>query len=534
VDAPTPPKGEGIEFTVRALDAATGEPIPGVSIELTRAAAGGDRRTWRYKAQTDPGGKVTFTDVFADRYAIAAKLEGRILVAGSLQNISFPPGGKATPVIFRMHKSSIIEGIVEDRDRVPVPNSRVELLEERWSAGVRTLARVKTSEPTNAEGKFVIGEIMPGSYFLRARILPIAVRDQLKESDKAADPRDQHVAYVNTMYPAAPFLETAQPLLVYEGAKQQGVRIEIQKSKYYAVRGQVLNLNPEVRGPGLIFIRTVSFDSRFPFIADSPYDEAVPTEIRADGTFVYETGLPPGQYWAGYTPGGQGNRFGGTDFRVSDRDVDLKTELWKGFPFEGKVVDEEGKPASIDGTLRTFWDRRSIRSDQLITDRDGKFNRPLYSDGKFRLDLGGGSYAIKKIEKDGRTFDGPEFDVIAQGGPAVITVTKTGASIDGTVELHNSTKAYPRGMVTLSLDPLNPLDNPRRKRLDGIDSFKFEHLEAGRYRLCAWVEEGTEINRVLGNPNYDKRLATLCQSVEVKIDDAKTAKLKQISAFEIQ
>src|SRR5262249_29704338 len=151
----------------------------------------------------------------------------------------------------------------------------------------------------------------------------------------------------------------------------------------------------------------------------------------------------------------------------------------------------------------------------------------LYADGVFRLDLDG-NVAITKIDIGGRIFEGPEFEVTAQGGPVVITVTRKGATISGNVELHSTTKAYPRGIVTLSLDPLNPLDNPVRHRLDATDAFKIEHLPAGRYRVCAWVEEGTEINRVLNNPSYDRQLGTLCQSVDVRLDDAKTAKVKQM------
>ena len=149
----------------------------------------------------------------------------------------------------------------------------------------------------------------------------------------------------------------------------------------------------------------------------------------------------------------------------------------------------------------------------------------------FRLDLDG-NVAIKKIEKDGRVFEGAEFEVTPAGGPAVITVTRGGATISGTVDLHATTRTYPRGMVTLSLDPLNPLDNPLRQRLNGTDTFKFEHLPAGRYRVCAWVEEGTEINRVLNNPTQDRQLVTRCQSVEVRLDDAKTTKVKQLSTLE--
>jgi len=52
-------------------------------------------------------------------------------------------------------------------------------------------------------------------------------------------------------------------------------------------------------------------------------------------------------------------------------------------------------------------------------------------------------------------------------------------------------EAYPRGAVTALPDPAQPTDTPKRTRLDGINTFKFEHLEPGAYRVCAWLEEGT-------------------------------------------
>jgi hypothetical protein len=185
-------------------------------------------------------------------------------------------------------------------------------------------------------------------------------------------------------------------------------------------------------------------------------------------------------------------------------------------------------------TLRTY-DQGAIRAAGLFpASKDGRFDQPLYVSGTSRIEIPDHPFAIQKIERDGRTYDGAEFEMTRGGGPATITITRKGATISGTVALHETVKAFPRGMATLSLDPPNPLDNPKRKRLDGTTTFAFEHLEAGRYRLCAWAEEGTEINRVLGNPYYDQRLAALCKSVEVKIDDTKTADLKQISALEIQ
>jgi hypothetical protein len=95
-------------------------------------------------------------------------------------------------------------------------------------------------------------------------------------------------------------------------------------------------------------------------------------------------------------------------------------------------------------------------------------------------------------------------------------------------------KDYPRGMVTALPDPAEPTDMVKRTRLDGINTFKFEHLEPGGYRLCAWLEEGTEVNQVMGNPAYEKKVAPHCEHVDLKADETKSANLKQFSALEIR
>jgi len=531
---PRPLKGQGVDLAVSALDAATGDAIPGVQIELHRLRTATDPREWSYASTTDAQGKSVISNIVAERYSISATLSGRIPVSGSEQILALAPSAKPKAVVLRMARSAQIQGVVEDGDHNPLAHARVELLEERWTAGQRTLARIRTAEPTGPTGRFSFEDLLTGSYYLRARPDPSVIAQQLRDTSSLPDAEARHVAFVNTMYPGSPFLEGASPIILSAASNQQDVRIQVQKSRYYAVRGHVDNLSPAVANPGLIFIRTVAFDSRFPFIVDEPYDEPVPVRIARDGTFAYETGLPPGQYWAGYTPGGQDNLFGGADLRVIDKDVELKPELWKGFPLAGRIVYDDGTPAgNLQATLRTFWSHRSVRTDDFTTDAQGAFNRSLYSDGTFRIEFQGGINVLK-IDKDSRTSPGPEFEVTRDGGPLLITVTRQGASISGSVKLRDSSQGYPRGVVTLAIDPADPLDVPLRKRLNAPNNFTFEHLEAGRYRLCAWEEEGTEINRVLGNPAYDSRLANLCESVEVKVGEAASVVLKQIRAADMQ
>ena len=95
-------------------------------------------------------------------------------------------------------------------------------------------------------------------------------------------------------------------------------------------------------------------------------------------------------------------------------------------------------------------------------------------------------------------------------------------------------KDYPRGVVTALPDPSQPTDVVKRTRLDGTNTFKFEHLEPGGYRVCAWLEEGTAVNQVMGNPAFEQKVSTRCEHVDVMADETRSASLKQFSALEIR
>ena len=60
------------------------------------------------------------------------------------------------------------------------------------------------------------------------------------------------------------------------------------------------------------------------------------------------------------------------------------------------------------------------------------------------------------------------------------------------------------------------------------------YLEAGRYRVCAWLEEGAEINRVLGNPRFEQRLSAACKTVDLDKDTRQQIDLKQLSAADFK
>ena len=153
--------------------------------------------------------------------------------------------------------------------------------------------------------------------------------------------------------------------------------------------------------------------------------------------------------------------------------------------------------------------------------------------GTYRVEFPGFA-VVRKVQIDGRTFPGGEFELSTLSGPAVITLARSGASIQGSVDLHERGRGYPRGVITVTPMPQHPTDLPKRKYLSGNASFVIDHLEAGRYRVCAWLEEGAEVNALLGNPHYEQKLSALCEVVPVSTDEHKEVRLKQFSAVDIR
>jgi len=536
VEPPLPVAGEGVPLSFLVLDAAKGDPIPNVSIELRSPVRAVDNKPtyWSYQLQTNGAGKVAVADVTPGPYQLVVKKEGRVLVSGSVLNMTLQPKDKPPLVIFRMFLSSRVTGTVENREHKPIPDVRVELLREAWQASMRVLELSQNPVQTDAEGSYVFDGVLPGTYYLRARPSPALIQTQLMDSDRGADPEQRHTAYVNTLYPATPFLESATPLHVYDGVDQQGARIEVQRDRYYPVRGHLENVSPEQTQLGLLFFRSVSFDSRFQFIWNQAYDGTIQVEVKPDHTFTYEPGLPPGPYWAGFVPADKVR--GGADFRVADRPIDdMRIELTPALQFFGKVVDEDGQPVSqMLAHVATFASRRALYQRDFGIAKDGAFNTSGLTPALYRLDLQGAPVVIRKIERDGHTYRGGNFELTTTGAEAVITVSRKGAVVAGTVEMLRIAQDYPRGMVTALPDPAQPTDMVKRTRLDGTNTFKFEHLEPGAYRLCAWLEEGTEVNQVMGNPAYEQKIAPRCERVDVKADETRSASLKQFSALEIR
>src|SRR4030095_8758811 len=141
---------------------------------------------------------------------------------------------------------------------------------------------------------------------------------------------------------------------------------------------------------------------------------------------------------------------------------------------------------------------------------------------------------VRKVEINNQVFNGGQFELTPLDPVAVITLGRAGAAIQGTIDLLDQAKSYPRGMVTIAPQPLRPTDTPKRKYLEGGTTFAVDHLEAGRYRICAWLEEGSDVDRFLGNPQYEQKFGVSCETVNLAADERRAVQLKQITVADFK
>ena len=527
VDPPVPRPGEGIDFVARVIDAVTGKGLGDVQLELTRIATPADRRLWTHMRTTDALGNTTLTNLNADSYAIKLTLPGYMLSRNAVRTINFTAGSKPAPMTVRMWRASSVDGVVQDAERNPVSGAAVDLLEELWIGGLRTLSVSQPPVITDAAGKFAFPAVMPGTYHLRATPGRGMVQGQLRGS-----PAGKQEAFVDTLYPGVLYTEQSAPVKFDAGVNLYNMRIEMQKAPYYSFSGRVSGIPLDVQNSGLVLIRRAAFDSPFPFTWENPYAGNLSVQIAADRTFSAPS-VPPGPYWAGYTPAGPVR--GGTQFLVADRNLeDVHIEVAPGITITGKIVFEDGSTPNIRvGSMSVFLPNVGVyvRSFQVMP--NGDFTVSGLPAGPYRVEFSG-PVVVRKVEINKRIFNGGEFELTPLDPAAVVTLSRAGAALQANIELLEQAKSYPRGMVTVAPQPLRPTDTPKRRYLEGGTTFAVDHLEAGRYRVCAWLEEGSDVDRFLANPNYEQKLGGSCETVNLAADERRSVQLKQMTVADFK
>jgi hypothetical protein len=207
-DAPAEAAGAGRIAGV--VTAASGQPLPGVSVNLSGRTAGNVRGT-----VTDTLGQFAFDGLAPDDYTLSARRAAFAeVVHGQAQPGSGRPG---TPIALaegqhridlelRMPKGGVITGVVVDEFSYPAPRTAVRAFRSVYRDGVPRLVQAGTAE-SDDRGIYRIFDLQPGDYVVVATPRPPAperaVLVQRMEAEMVAVERQAEAAMASGADPAA-------------------------------------------------------------------------------------------------------------------------------------------------------------------------------------------------------------------------------------------------------------------------------------------------------------------------------------------
>lgn len=219
----------------QVVDAATGRGLPRVTLELQGGEPAGSAGE-----MTDDDGRFEFRGLPPGRYSIAAEKTAyeRLRVpeyqrGRRAQFLELTAGGRIEALTIALHRASAITGRVVDWFGEPATNVRVSVRTFPVVGGTARRQPGQSDSMTNDIGEFRIAPIPPGRYLLtaEARVEPFFRRGQQVERS----------GFV--VWPQAPSLDSAQPLVVERGQDVRDLELQLFPTKPARVSGVILGLD---------------------------------------------------------------------------------------------------------------------------------------------------------------------------------------------------------------------------------------------------------------------------------------------------
>jgi uncharacterized protein (DUF2141 family) len=441
------PAPERSAITGRVVSASTGSPLKKVSVWLERF----DRSGALPPATTDAEGRFTLDAVEPGSYVLLARRAAYLdqgygastpLVVGP--PLALKPGETLRDIVVKLTPQSLVYGNVVDEDGDLVPGAQVEILRRR---------AVQGNAESQDDGSFVIGNLSPGRYAVRAKLDAGALSD-------------------------------AASVEVAAGAEVRGITLRLRKARVYSVRGRVVPAQ----------------------IVSLMIDESRSFSTGSDGRFEF-TGLRPGAYEI-RTNSASSPLVGRAEVVVTDGDLD-------------DLVIRLGEGAAIHGLVKgAARGRVSLGDEAADIKPDGSFELDRLLPAVHALDVSGlpeGSY-VKAVNFASRAIDDWKLDLTTGiGGELLILVSPDGAEISGVVPNAPGAlvQVWPAGT-----------DSARSVRADAAGAFRVHSLAPGDYRLAAFQDLDDDLAR---DPQFRAQFENAAAKVKVEEKGRERIELNLIS-----
>lgn len=509
-----------------AVTSTTGESLEGAAVVLMHPRL--DDPTNKEEPATifaGAGGRYRFDDLEPGIYLLMATHPGYVVAVSGSEGM---PDGKGRAILLApgahedlnisLKPLASISGRVLDREGNGLEGFAVTAEHPRYVRGVRATT-ARASVVTNDLGDYLMEDLAPGRYYIRARRAAPAYGQA--SPVRAIKPGERDLRLGNTFYPNADDVNGATAIVIEAGRTVDGIDIRMLEHEFFSVSGRIVGEDPDMANSHVL---TSSAEHSGPAGASAP--------IQEDGSFVMY-GVPAGPasvvYWHQSTSADGSRTWGSTPIDVHESldnvIVDIRVQDING------SMRVEGEP-ELDEIAAAALKRAPVRLRAV----DGADNRSTVagSDGGFTLsDVPRGRYIVGVDN----LYGGPYLKELRLAGQSILdaVVDFTGGFPDGTMEVVISTDGgilsgrvqtkdgeTPQFATITLLPASRKFGHARLYPTADADASGFEvkGIAPGRYEVFAWerIEDTAHWNEDFMRP-------FLTRGKVVVIEEGKTENL---------
>ncbi len=495
----------------RAVVAETGEPLAGVTVELSARLHG---TRFGQSARSAADGGFAFEGLAAGEYALFARKAGYLPVAGFPLPVAVAAGPSREEVTLRFHRHAVLAGVVAGADGAPVIGAEVVAYRYRWVEGRRSLARAASAVADDL-GRYRLFGLSAGTYLLAA----LAPRRDWQEGEL-----DRGGV---TYYPSGAEAAEAARLRLRWGQEMTDVSITLRPQAVYGLSGFITDSGSGGPCRGCL-VRVERLEEG---LASGAFQQSRPT--RPDGSYR-ASGLTPGTYriTAEEPAPPDGHYVAACTVIVGNRDLaGVNLTVGAEHAVRGRVVYDSA-PDGLDREkpMPRVWLRDGVRLvGPVQAAADLTFQIRNLAPVPYRIRAGGapGGY-VKTVRVAGRDLPSPDIEVPEDGGPGWVEIVFAfdGASVTGSVQPPETAGRGHR--VTSATVVLYPQENEsaylveRRVATDAGGAFTIDGVAPGAYTAFA-LPAGSSLD--WDDPEVRREFARFGRALDLRRDKRATIEL---------
>jgi 5-hydroxyisourate hydrolase-like protein (transthyretin family) len=525
----TPSPAQNATITGSVVKAATGEPLPGAQLLLTRVSA--PNAGLIPAAKSDEQGNFVFMDIPAGSYRITAtrngysqqqygqRFTGR---AGTVVTVG--AGQQLKDIAFRMNAAGTISGRVTDVKGEPLPGVSVQALRSTYDVSGRRSLQPAGSAKTNDLGEYRLYWINPGRYYVTANATPTGMEAILSLSPEETQQVAQvqsifgpgknpnevaELGYAVTYFPGTREASGATPVDVQSGGENRGIDFTLSPDRKVHIRGRVVESGtgrpPQsaqftMSPKGTTGAAYDSFDGLDAFRNGNSYNAA---------TGEYEIkDVSEGSYWLQVMTQNP-NTTGAPDILsflnatqvpidVAASDIDnLTIVVSPGIAISGRVR-MEGQNQNVFGNIGISLNSLSggpasmsmLGGTTSHLAIDGTFLLPRIVPGDYKLSVTGlgPTMYVKEARLEQVDIFGGVTIADRVNGLLEVTISSNGGEVDGTIMDAASKPAANVGVVLIPDRQRDRHELYKTATTDSNGQAVLRGLTPGDYRLFAWED----------------------------------------------